>query len=388
MRVAVFGGGYAGIVAATRLEDRLPEAATVVLVDRQERHLIRHELHRVIRRPEFAETIQIPFADILDRATFRQGTVAAIDLDAGEATFENGDTLTYDAGVVAVGASPAYYDLAGVADNSIPLASTADATAIGDSMADLLESGTGTVVVGGGGLAGVQAAGELAELRAKSDATDVSIVLVEQAPAVVPGADSRFQSELRAALEARDVEVRTDQAVSGADESVVGLAESLDIPYDLFVWTGGIEGQAAFDGERPMVRADLRLGDRTFGAGDAVRAVDEDGELAPATAQAAVGMGKVAADNAILRAEADEQTGFRPAYHRYRDRSDARIASVGDATVAQIGPVVLTGPPAKALKSVVGIRYLSAAGAIEEALSVLRGEFGLADPRTGRDPEP
>ena len=388
MRVAVFGGGYAGIVAATRLEDRLPEAATVVLVDRQERHLIRHELHRVIRRPEFAETIQIPFADILDRATFRQGTVAAIDLDAGEATFENGDTLTYDAGVVAVGASPAYYDLAGVADNSIPLASTADATAIGDSMADLLESGTGTVVVGGGGLAGVQAAGELAELRAKSDATDVSIVLVEQAPAVVPGADSRFQSELRAALEARDVEVRTDQAVSGADESVVGLAESLDIPYDLFVWTGGIEGQAAFDGERPMVRADLRLGDRTFGAGDAVRAVDEDGELAPATAQAAVGMGKVAADNAILRAEADEQTGFRPAYHRYRDRSDARIASVGDATVAQIGPVVLTGPPAKALKSVVGIRYLSAAGAIEEALSVLRGEFGLADPRTGKDPEP
>ncbi|MFB6110165.1 MAG: NAD(P)/FAD-dependent oxidoreductase [Halodesulfurarchaeum sp.] len=387
MRVAVFGGGYAGIVAATRLEERLPADASVVLVDRRERHLIRHELHRVIRRPGFADTIQVPFATILDRATVRQESVSSIDADAGKVTFESGETLSYDAGVLALGSRPTYDGLEGVNAHGLPLASPADATAIGESMAELLDSGAGTVVVGGGGLAGVQVAGELAALRADRGADSVPIRLLEQAPEIVPEADPRFREELVAALEARDVEVHTGRAVSGADESVVHLAENPDVPYDLFVWTGGIQGQAALGGERPMVRADLRLGDRTFGAGDAVRAVDEDGELAPATAQAAVSMGQVAADNALIRAEADDESGVRPAYHRYRDRSESRVASVGDAAVAQLGPVVVTGPPARALKSVVGIRYLSAAAGIERALSVVRGEFGLADPRTGRDPD-
>ncbi|AOW80227.1 NADH dehydrogenase [Halodesulfurarchaeum formicicum] len=385
MRVVVFGGGYAGIVAVTRLERRLPESAEIVLVDQRPTHLIKHELHRVIRRPEFAAELQIPFADILKRAQFDQRTIASIDFDAGAATFEDGEQLSYDAGIVALGSRPNYYGLDGVEEHSVPIATPADATAIADSMADLLEDRSGTVVVAGAGLAGVQVAGELAAVRNDTDVTDVSIILIERASEIVPGSSARFQEAIRQALTERNVEIRTDTTVSGADDSVVGLADTLDIPADLFVWAGGIQGQALFDGDRPRVRADLRLGDRTFGAGDAVQAIDEDGSLVEPTAQAAVGMATVAADNAILRAQADDQTGFRPAYHRYRETGESRIVTVGDTAVAQLGPTVVTGPAARALKSVVGVRYLSAAGAIENALTVFRSEFDLAHPRAGRE---
>lgn len=383
MRVVVFGGGYAGIVAVTRLERRLPDTATVLLVDQQPYHLVRHELHRVIRQPDIADALRIPFEEILGRAQFRQQTVSDIDQDAGTAIFETGDTLEFDAGIVAFGAEPAYYGLDGVEAYGTPLDSIGNARTISESMTALLERGEGTAVVAGAGLAGVQAAGELAELRADADATDVSIVLLEQADSVVPTAAERFSETIAEHLRDKGVELRTETTVAGATAETIELESGASLPYSVFVWTGGIRGGGPTKGNRPKLRANLRLGDRTFGAGDGVRVIDANGELVTASAQSAVGMAPVAADNAILRAEKSDTAGFRPRYHNYHDSSSARTVTVGNGAVAKIGPAILTGPGARTLKSVIGSRYLSTAGAIEAGVSLVRMEFGLAHPRTG-----
>ncbi|MFW6383805.1 MAG: NAD(P)/FAD-dependent oxidoreductase [Halodesulfurarchaeum sp.] len=374
MRVAVFGGGYAGLVAVTRLERRLPEAAELVFVDPRPDHLVKHELHRVVRRPRVGEAIRIPFGSILDRARIREERVLDLDPDAGRAVFESDETLSYDAAVVAIGARPAFYGLPGVEAHAMPLDSIAHATAIGDRMETLIDRGRGTAVVGGAGLAGIQVAGELA---AMADGTEVEVHLLEQADRVAPTAAPRLSSALDERLRESGVEVETDQTVSRATEAAVELASGRRVEYDLLVWTGGITGREAFGGNRPIVRADLKLGERTFAAGDAVRAVDQEGDMAAATAQAAVGMAPVAADNAKRRA-VEGSRGFGPNYRRYREDTSGLVVSVGDETVAKVGPSILTGSPAKALKSLVGTRYLSTAGAVAEGVSVARTEFGLA----------
>ncbi|MEF8771131.1 NAD(P)/FAD-dependent oxidoreductase [Halodesulfurarchaeum sp.] len=383
MRVVVFGGGYAGIVAVKRLERRLPDTATVMLVDQRPYHLVRHELHRVIRQPDVSDALRIPFEEILGRAEFRQQTVSDIDPDGGTAIFENGDSLEFDAGIVAFGAEPAYYGLDGVEAYGTPLDSIGTARKISKSMTSLLEQGEGTAVVAGAGLAGVQAAGELAELRADAGATDVSIVLLEQADSVVPTADDRFTETIAEQLQDKGVDLRTENTVAGATAETIELESGGSLPYSVFVWTGGISGAGPIRGDRPTVRADLRLGDRMFGAGDAVRVIDGNGELVTASAQSAVGMAPVAVDNAILRAEKGDGAGFRPRYHNYHDSSSARTVTVGNGAVAKIGPGILTGPAARTLKSVIGSRYLSTAGAIEAGVSLVRMEFGLAHPRAG-----
>ncbi|MFD1566869.1 hypothetical protein ACFSAU_05130, partial [Halolamina litorea] len=50
------------------------------------------------------------------------------------------------------------------------------------------------------------------------------------------------------------------------------------------------------------------------------------------------------------------------------------LISVGDDAVAQIGPSVVTGSAANALKSAVGVTYLAEHGSLRRALGVLRKE--------------
>ena len=50
--------------------------------------------------------------------------------------------------------------------------------------------------------------------------------------------------------------------------------------------------------------------------------------------------------------------------------------SVGDGAVAQVGPTVVTGQAAKALKTSVGAGYLSSVGAVENAVDLVREEVG------------
>lgn len=381
MRVAVFGGGYAGIVAATRLERRLEESSELLFVDPRPAHLVKHELHRVIRQPAMADAITIPFESILDRADVLQRKVVRLDPDLGTATFENDESLDYDAGIVSFGAAPADYGIDGVVEHSIPLSSTAEAREIRETTAELLDRGTGQIIVAGAGLAGIQTAGELAEIRSDAEAEDVSILLLEQADRIAPGAPEKLSTALSKSLLQKGVDVRTGVGVTAATAEHIMTDGEGSLPHDLLVWTGGIAGREAFDGIRPTVRADLRLGDRTFAAGDAVQVVDQEGQMVRPTAQSAVAMAPVAADNAMRRATAEATTGFGPDYRRYLDSSAGLVVTVGEDTVAQVGPSILTGTTARALKSFIGARYLSSAGQIEAGVKLARTEFGLAPPK-------
>ncbi|MDS0298737.1 FAD-dependent oxidoreductase [Halogeometricum sp. S1BR25-6] len=421
MRVLVLGAGYAGVTLARRLESRLPPEVELVVVDEDDTHLVLHEVHRVIRRPGLAETIQVPLEDLFDRAEVRVARVDGVDRDARTVSFADGTTLDYDYAAICLGSATAYYDLPGVEEYSLPLKSVADADAIresflgavgavrssetvdgprdgsitidvsdegaaegsaGTDVADdpsvpVAETGGVSAVVGGAGLSGVQTAGELAAV-AEEEGVEADITLIEQFDHVAPNFPENFREAVREALEARGVDVRTGTSVERATEDAVET-DAGTFAYDTFVWTGGIAGQAAMGGDRPVVRSDLRLDDRTFAVGDAARVVDADGEAVPASASAALREARTVADNLaeLVRHEAEgEATDFAPRMEPYRFEVPGWIVSVGDGAVAQLGPTVVTGAAAKAMKASVGAGHLSSVGAVQNAANLVEEELG------------
>lgn len=386
MDVLVLGGGYAGLLVTKKLERRLPETATLELIDDTGEHLVQHELHRAVRTPSYVDDIAVPLTELMDRATVRESTVTDLDREERAVSLGDGETLDYDYCVVALGAETAFYGIPGVEENATPLKRLEHAATVrrefeavidqygyADPAQDATE--TGTVIVGGAGLSGVQVAGELATMAREREAADsVEVVLLEQQASVAPTFPENFREATRKALDSLGVTVRTGATVAAADAETVEFENGEAIDYDQFIWTGGIAGNEAMGGDRPEVRADLRLDDRTFALGDAVRIVDADGEPVPASASAAIRGSETAAHNLVSSAEAGENEFIDR--QQWDWETPGWLISVGDDAVAQLGPQVFTGSVANAMKSAVGVTYLAEHGSLRRALGVLREEMG------------
>jgi NADH dehydrogenase len=375
MRVAVLGAGYAGLTLARKLEQTLPDSVSLVVVDEQTEHLVQHELHRVVRRPSLAEEITVDLDAVLD-CEVRQATVTDVAPDEGTATLEGSETLSYDVGSVCLGARTAFYGLPGVREHATPLKRLEDAREIRERFLGLGDGDR--VVVGGAGLSGVQVAGELAEMTSDRD---IEVLLLEQEDDVAPSFPASFQSAVHDALVEAGVTVKTGTGVAGADADAITLEDGSELDTDQFVWTGGIEGSPALDADRPVVRADLRLGDATFAVGDAARVVDSDGEAVPASAAAAIREARVAADNigTLVDHKRNGAGEFQPRLTQYQFDVPGWLVSVGDDAVAKVGPSILTGRAALALKTTVGAGYLGTVGAVENAVDLVSEELDLSE---------
>jgi NADH dehydrogenase len=443
MRIVVLGAGYAGLTLARRLEDALGSDHELIVVNDSPSHLVQHEIHRAIRRPAIAESVVVPLAEVLDRATVRVAQVEGVDPDAktvslaappsaeraartydgdgggagrgddgdgsseraesegttieiegeGEHTDSAGDAeettekgekregssgneslLAYDVCAVCLGAETDFQDVPGVAEHATPLKRLPDAERIRADFRSVLAEG-GRVVVCGAGLSGIQVAGELAALAREEGASEnCEILLTEALDRVAPAFSTEFSRAVREELEERGVEIRTNAPVERATEDGI-VVDGAEIAADQLIWTGGIRGPKALAGERPVVKSSLELGEGTFVVGDAARVVDANGAAVPASAQSAVREARAVATSIVTIADREGEEGFRPRLAPFEFDSPGWLVSVGDGAVAQVGPTVLRGKAAKALKTSVGAGYLTSVGAIGDAVTLAREEL-------------
>ena len=411
MNVTVFGAGYAGVTLAQRLESSLDSDIDLVVIDKSDTHLLKHEIHRVIRRPQVADIIEVPLSDLFDRAIVRTAHIHDIDIETQTARLNTGTTHQYDYAGICLGSVTADYDIPGVAEYGLPLNTTADAltirtalfeaagvTTTDDSSTDLSEqrqgptldvqihsdqhdsisaenTGSVDIVVGGAGLSGIQVAGELAALT-RETGIQADITLVEQQPTVASNFPENFQHAVRDALNNNGVSISTATTIERAREDAVETNTGT-FAADVFVWTGGIRGTDAMDKSRPMVKSDLRAGTRTFIVGDAGRGIDADGEPIPASAAAALREARTVADNIsqLVAYDTNGADGFEPRLEPYRFEVPGWIVTVGDDTIAQLGPEVLTGSAATAMKASVGAGHLSSVGALSQAAELVDAEI-------------
>jgi NADH dehydrogenase len=383
-QVVVLGAGYAGAGAVKRFEEEIGDDAELTWVSEHDYHLVLHESHRVIRNPGAASKITIPVEEIKSpESTFVQARVTGVDTEDRRVELADAEDVEYDYLLVALGTATAFYGIDGLAEHSLTLKSLEDAReihdAIGEAAKEASRSDPAHVVVGGAGLSGIQACGEIAGYRDDHRAP-IDVTLVEGLDEVFPGNDASVQRALRERLEERDIDIMTGEFVSEVDDDTVYVgggeeAAPTELDYDVLLWTGGITGHeeiadAGVDKDersnRIFAESDFTTSDeRVFAIGDSALIDQGNDDVAPPTAQAAWQAAEVAGDN-LVRAVRGQP--FRTWTHDDK----GTVVSVGEDAVAHDvkGFPIQTfgGLPAKVLKKGIAARWIKDVSGVGRAI--------------------
>ncbi|WP_127502493.1 NAD(P)/FAD-dependent oxidoreductase [Actinoplanes solisilvae] len=226
--ILILGAGYAGLCAATNLAGRVRrrDDVRITLVNPEERFTERLRLHSTAAGRPTAD-LRVPDLLAQTKVDFVRGWVTAIDAEARTVRVDDERDLRFDTLVYALG-SAADTSVPGAAEHAYALDSFRDAEALATRLA-----GTRTVIVGGTGLTGVEAAAEIAE---RHPALTVKLVGRER-----PGhtMTAKAQRYLLTALEHLGVEVHSDAEITKVLPGGVELDGTGSLAADAVLWTAG-----------------------------------------------------------------------------------------------------------------------------------------------------
>ena len=350
-RILIVGGGYAGFYTAWKLEKSLRRGeAEVTIVDPLPYMTYQPFLPEVSAGEIEARHVVVNHRRHLKGTNIITAKITNIDHANKTATITPADgepwEFEYDQIVVTAGAVSRTFPIPGIADNAIGLKTVEEAVAIRDrlftnfDLASNLPPGPErerllTVVVIGGGFAGIEV---FAELRALASSLlkvyptlrfeDTHFHLIEAMGRIMPEVSLQTSEWVLRDLAKRGAYVHLDTQVTGAVDGNVELSTGEVIPSDLIIWTAGVMANPTVvrgsdlpveQRGRILTRADLRVGtddeivEGAWAAGDISAVPDLTGAgvggYCVPNAQHAVRQAKLLAKNipAVLRGEAPRE---------------------------------------------------------------------------------
>lgn len=379
--IVILGAGYGGLLTAITARKYLNKAeAKITVVNKYPTHQIITELHRLAGGTIAEDAISMPLTKLFKGKDIdlKIAEVQSFSVDNKEVKLSDGSTLTYDALVVGLGSTTAYFGIPGLEENSMTLKSVAEANKIFDHIegrireyAQTKNEADATILIGGGGLTGVELVGEIVDNMPKIakgygvDPKELKIMLVEAGPKILPVLPDHLIERATTSLEKRGVEFITGMPVTNVAGNEIELKDGRKIIANTFVWTGGVQGLPmvgesglAVDRNRATVNSHLQSSSHNdvFIVGDsAVVFPPEGGRPYAPTAQNAWQMGELVGYNLFAYFNEKSMEEFSPI-------NSGTLASLGRKDgVAIVGgnETPLKGLPATLMKEASNIRYLT-----------------------------
>jgi len=369
-RIVVVGGGFGGINLVRALRD---SDYQVVLLDQNNFHQFQPLLYQVASCGLEADSIIFPLRKIVgpfNNVRFRMAQVEKID-PKKKVVHTSAGTLNYDRLVLATGSVSNFFGNDDLEKLSIGLKDIRESLDIRSQMLHNLERAVATTddderealtnfVVVGGGPAGVETAGALAEFRShilSSDFPDLitdmmKIYLVQSGDDLLKGMSSFSSDTAKSDLARMGVDLVMGNRVKTYDGLTVATDTGLELKSRCLVWTAGVKGMipAGVD-KNCVVRGDRIKVDRYseiesmpghYAIGDVACMTEgekyPDGH--PMVAPAAIQQAGLLGEN-LIAIQRDQPTKE----YSYKDKG--ALATIGrQKAVAEVGAVKLRGFPA------------------------------------------
>ncbi|NOX46965.1 MAG: NAD(P)/FAD-dependent oxidoreductase [Chlorobi bacterium] len=383
-RVVVVGGGFAGLSFVKRLKNK---PVQLILIDKGNHHQFLPLLYQVATSGIEPDSIVFPFRKLFrgyKNLLYRMAEVKRVDVRMKKVETDIGE-IDYDYLVLATGSVTNFFGNSEIAEMGLGLKSVTDALDIRSHLLQNLEKAAiscieaekeslGSVVVVGGGPAGVEMAGALAEFKKyvlpedypELKNTNMNVYLVEASDGLLGVMPERLSQNTLKYLKRMGVKVLLDTVVESYDGEIVKLGNSGKIHASALIWTAGIKGVAPSGFENDVNKQGRIVVNNLNGliGFDDVYAIGDVAFMEtrkypkghPMVAQVAIQQGRKLADNLLAMINGKHVTGFG-----YKDKGS--MATIGKKkAVANIYNLNVSGFAAWLiwsfihLMSIVGVR--------------------------------
>jgi NADH dehydrogenase len=260
LKVAIIGAGFAGINAAKAISKN-PQIE-LTLIDKNNYHTFQPLLYQVAIGGLEPSNIAYPIRRIFrkTKVKFLMTVVEQLNTQEQQIITDKG-SLHYDYLVLATGSNNNFFNFTPIKHELLPLKSVGEALDIRSNLYQNLEQinfvdegqrkGLMNIAVVGGGPAGVEVAGSLAEMRKKVlpkdfpdyDFSQMHIYLFEAADKVLASMSARSAEKARHYLEKLGVSVFLQARVKHYDGNSILLEDGTAYQANTVIWTAGVKGE-------------------------------------------------------------------------------------------------------------------------------------------------
>jgi NADH:ubiquinone reductase (H+-translocating) len=263
--IVILGGGFAGMTTAIGLEQEIrgDRPALVTLISETNALLFTPMLAEVAGGSLEASHISTPLRTSLHRTEFVRGSVEAVDPERRVVKVSSvgghlgtAREIPYDHLVLALGSVSNYFGADGIERHSLDFKTLLDASRIRNHVIEMFERADResdpeirralvTIVVAGGGFAGVELAGAINDFARGISADypavaadEIRILLVHSRDRILPELSESLARYAQNRMAARGVIFRLSTRVLDAREGQVTLSDGV-IATQTLVWTAG-----------------------------------------------------------------------------------------------------------------------------------------------------
>lgn len=382
-RVIIVGGGYAGVQA---LKILAPSAeCDIVLIDQHPYHYLQTEAYELIANECSMTRIMIDLVALClsygNHVTYIKDTIREVDYEAKH-IIGNTSGHSYDYLLLCTGSRTAYNGgTEGLRQYSHGVKTLQSALSFKQQfeqrLYERMESEGGwcsepfNIVIGGGGLSGVEIAAEMAHYirifhRDNTLTCDnIHIFLIIPHETVLEGMEEYLIKQATKRLIQLDVKIINHSRITSVQEHALMLNGTEAICFDFMIFTGGIvastltAGMKVAKNKKSQLLTDEYMRvvecDGVFAAGDIAELHDPEGKLVPPTAQGAEASGISAAKNILALIQGKPMI-----------RSNVRLKGMmialggGYASISLLGWIRFSGVVGYTIKTIImrGYRYL------------------------------